>query len=146
MQLTDDDLRKLSEHVLYEIEMLFGAAELLEWHVTRDGFNLPWAIHMAQIESFAIHARTLMDFLFNERSRSPRSKAATDGFAADYFKPGDWRGLCPSRETTLDRVTDQVGQQVAHISYPRASHSAKRPRSGRSLRSQPRSVGPCASS
>jgi len=38
--------------------MLFGAAELLEWHVTREGFGLPWAIHMAQIESFAIHARS----------------------------------------------------------------------------------------
>jgi len=97
--------------------MLFGAAELLEWHVTREGFDLPWAIHMAQIESFAIHARALMDFLFGERGEGGKK---TDGFAADYLQVGQWRSLCPPTETTLDPVREQVGQQIAHISYKRA--------------------------
>lgn len=120
MQPTGDDLRALSEHVLYEIEMLFRSAELLELHVTRDDFELPWAINMAQIESFAIHARALHDFLFQERGQAGKK---TDGFAADYFEVGRWRSLRRPPETTLDPVREQVGQQIAHISYNRATLS-----------------------
>lgn len=73
---------------------------------------------MALIESFAIHARALIDFLFRERGEGGKK---TDGFAADYFDPGQWRSLSPPAETTLDPVRQQVGEQIAHISYNRAA-------------------------
>ena len=56
MQRTTDDLRTFSEHLLYELQMLFRLADRLRAH-TDGKEQLSWEIEMACIESFAIHMR-----------------------------------------------------------------------------------------
>src|SRR4051794_40863373 len=115
---TDEELRQLSLDVLYDIQVLFGAARRLEQFVTilytddisdeeavEEGLALPWLEHVTLVEAFAVHARALVEFLF--RDRAPKVRA-TDLLAADYFRPGKWRALCPPQEATLDPVRRRV--------------------------------------
>ncbi len=117
MTRTEDELKKLSRHVLYEIQVLFGTAEALEVHTTTLGSELPWLTSMTYLEAFVLHARALEHFIF--RDREHRGAREGDGLAVDYFAPKAWRGLCPPKETTLDPLSTRVGKEVAHITYAR---------------------------
>lgn len=114
---SDLELRQLSGHVVYDAQVLFGAAARLQKHVTVLGFNLPWLEHMTLLEAFAIHARGLIEFLFRERGESGVRRA--DGLAADYFELHQWRALCPPKEATLEDVEGRVGKEIAHVTYGR---------------------------
>jgi hypothetical protein len=128
---TEEELRVLSEHVLYDIQVLFRTADRLERYTTRiytegelteeeaiqEGRELPWLEHVTLVEAFAIHARALTEFLFREHGEP--GVRETDALAADYFEPGDWRALCPPKESTLDRVPKRVGEEIVHITKKR---------------------------
>ncbi len=105
---SEPELRALSEHLLYEIEMLFRAGGWL----SSDG--LPWEIEMALLESFTVHARALIDFLWRDSSRHQ-----DDGFAAHYFEPEEWAKLRRPMEPTLNGIRDRVGEEIVHLSYAR---------------------------
>ncbi len=65
------------------------------------------------LESFAIHARCLRDFLWG-----PRTKHALDAFAVDFCAEGVWeqsRGPVPPRLESQDRF----GPEIVHLSYAR---------------------------
>lgn len=113
------ELHALSEHVLYEVQVLFGAAAMLERHTTVPGSKLPWLEHIVTLEACVLHARSLVEFLFREPSGKVTWR--DDGLAAHFFAPGEWGRLCPPRESTLDRVSKRVGKEIAHLNYGRAS-------------------------
>ena len=98
MRRTSDDLRAISVHVLYELEMLFGTANRLREHA-KGLTELDWGPHMAYIESFAMHARSLEQFLW----RDPSTRFPDDAFAADFLPPGDW---ATHRERVQRRTLD----------------------------------------
>jgi len=98
--------------VLYEIEMLFRTSDQLTAELHAD-FAPPHEVAMALIESFAIHARALIHFLWRDRGHPE------DGFAAEYFVPGGWAELRPDKEATIRGIDDRVGAEIAHISYKR---------------------------
>lgn len=59
----------MRESVLYELQMLFGTAQVLRDEVQGPTQGmLPWPLKMATIESFAIHARALEAFLWGRPS------------------------------------------------------------------------------
>ena len=65
------------------------------------------------IESFVIHFRGLLDFLYAERPKP------NDVIAADYFLPGEWEGLKPPLSDTLKRAKSRAHKEVAHLTYER---------------------------
>jgi hypothetical protein len=112
---TDDDLRMLTEHLFYEVQMTFHLAAVL--HSTQ-GTVLDQLVRNAQIEAFTIHVRQLIDFFWMERSRKGKKR---DAFAADYFAPGEWVNIRPQRSDVLNEaLRHKVGWGVAHLTYGRA--------------------------
>jgi hypothetical protein len=108
---TPAGLSDLSEHVVFETEALFRIARQLD-AVTLEGVGHEWEIQIALIEAFTIHARSLIAFLWDNTSRY-----GDGGLAAHYFEPGEWEGLRPPMERTLDGVRARVASEIAHISY-----------------------------
>jgi hypothetical protein len=118
---SDADLHELSEHLYYEVMMTFDLADVLNAAFVMPG-GPPQAhlVRNALLEAFTIHVRQLVDFFWSERSL--KWKLTQRGaYAADYFDPGEWKRLRPTRPQALDRVlTGKVGWGVAHLTYPRA--------------------------
>jgi hypothetical protein len=70
------------------------------------------------LESFAVHARCLNDFLWHDRGdRQPR-----DAFAADFCAPGDWervRDDLPQAALEDVRNRRRFGREIMHLTYDR---------------------------
>ena len=71
-------------------------------------------INNAILESFTIHTRILLDFLY---SNNPRSD---DVIAEDYFpEPAIWHNSRPHKSELIEMVHYRVGKEVAHLTYTR---------------------------
>lgn len=118
MQRNPDDLRAFSEHLLYEAELLFRLADRLR--ATSDGQGeLPWEIEMACIESFAVHARALVEFLWGDPKGD---RFPDDAFASDYFPPSQWADLRERvQRSAIDGLGRRTGNEIAHLSYRRSA-------------------------
>lgn len=77
----------------------------------------------ADIESFALHVRNLLWFLY------PTKPKQGDVVAASYFDDrNDWFSIRPDRPKSLDRVNARVPVEIVHLSFGRleARESDKR--------------------
>lgn len=92
--------------------MLFATADRLKRN--HESHDLPWDLEMACIESFTVHARSLIDLLWKDKSFH-----RNDGLAEHYFEPGRWAQLSSPMESTLHDVRSRVGREIAHVSYSR---------------------------
>jgi hypothetical protein len=71
-------------------------------------------INNALLESFVIHARALLDFLYAERPRSD------DVIAEDFLSsPNDWPKIRPPKTDLLKTIHRRVGKEAAHLTYAR---------------------------
>jgi hypothetical protein len=108
---TADDLRLLSEHLFYEVQMTF----YLAYHLpTTMGTVLDPLARNAEIEAFTIHLRQLVDFLWGVRSE----RSGHDAFAADYFAPGEWARLSarPPRDPRCSAQSEgRLGRRPPHL-------------------------------
>jgi hypothetical protein len=105
----------LSEHLFYEIEMTFSLAALL---VSTQGRGFDQVTHNARVETFPIHVRQLINFLWVEK---PRYGKPCPLFASDYFAPGEWVKIRPERPDVLNEaLRHKIGWGVAHLTYNRA--------------------------
>ena len=94
------------KHLLYEVGTLHTVTgKLMNRHHKDDP-----AVENALLESFGVHARNLIDFVWVEHP-----KVATDAVAGDYVD--DWEP--PEQSERLSRVKDRVGKEIAHLSYHR---------------------------
>jgi hypothetical protein len=113
---TPGELTQGGNDVLYEVRMLFNTAALLQ---DRDLWGRTWqqrTLYMATLESFLVHARSLIDFLCTAPS-STRRVQEKDIFAFDYcsdWQPQPWNG----------DEWKAISQQIVHMSY-------RRPEAGR---------------
>ncbi len=104
------DTIRLSEHVAYEIDRLFATHGMLVGDVVQPGT----APHDAVLESFAVHLRNLIEFLYGPR------KFENNAIAEDFFAdPARWRALSGTKPEDLDRAQKQGHKQIAHISFER---------------------------
>ena len=113
---SDVELIAISEDLLYEISMLFGTAEALATSVEPDESDVgARTVHNALLESFAIHTRVLLDFLYG----NPRPP--DDVTAGDFFDSADrWKKSRPAKPEWFDSIRRGVAKRVAHLSYVRS--------------------------
>jgi hypothetical protein len=67
----------------------------------------------ALIESFAVHARNVIDFLY------PNKPQHTDVIAADFYAPGAWAAHRPGISTTLTAARRRAHKEIAHLTTER---------------------------
>jgi hypothetical protein len=112
-QRTNNELLAASEHLLYELQMLFGTAKLLASMDSSRNEDVETRItYNALLESFAIHVRALLDFLYND------GPLKDDIVASDYFDSGYWFLKRPNKPSLLEKVHKNIiNKLVAHLTY-----------------------------
>jgi hypothetical protein len=112
---SDEELVAVSEHLLYEIQMLFGTARTMATSIIGDGKDFQtWSIRNAMVESFTVHTRILLDFLY------PSKMGRDDVIADDFFdNPSTWVGQRPAESALLTEIHRRVGKEIAHLTYAR---------------------------
>src|SRR2546426_9248846 len=107
---TQTDLRAASEHLHYEAWMFTTLARALATGVFGQG-----AIANAILESFTVHARALLDFLYAEHPWSD------DIIAEDFFTtPEQWVSVRGDMPPSLQEVNRRVGKEISHLTYARS--------------------------
>jgi hypothetical protein len=112
-----EELHGISEAVLYELQMLFGAAQALRDDIQgAEQGAMSWSQRMACLESFAIHARVLEAFQWDR----PRKAYPDDALAIDFFNDGIWESIRERvQRSALDDLRGRAGHEIAHLSYKR---------------------------
>jgi len=114
-QRTPEILCDTSEHLFYEFWMFNSLAKAMASGVFGQG-----APNNAALESFTLHARALLDFLYAEKPQ------AGDVIAEDYFdEPSQWLTVRPEKTETLKVIHKRVGKEVAHLTYARLEVTAE---------------------
>ena len=106
---SDDELRKVSDDLFYEIRMFECVAKGMALGITGEG-----VINNAFLESFGIHARNLLDFLYAERPQHD-DVVAEDWFSSDV----KWHQIRPVKSEALKKVHKRVAKELAHLTYAR---------------------------
>lgn len=103
------ELCQASDALYYEWWMLRSLAQGMVSGIAGQG-----VINNALLESFSIHARALLDFLYAENPRRD------DVIAEDFLEnPDKWHRVRPAKTDTLKKVHSRVGKEVAHLTYAR---------------------------
>lgn len=113
---TDEQLAAwAAEHLCYEVDTLIFALERLDGRAPGMHANLA-------LESFAVHARCLFDFLWGK----PNPRFDNDAFASDFSD--DWNGRRGSVPAHLAMVRDRerFGREVFHLTYGRIDGADER--------------------
>src|SRR5678816_3490620 len=106
---SSEQLLGASEHLYYEWAMFGTLARALTSGVFGDG-----PINNAVLESFTVHARVLLDFLFDPKPRQD------DVVAEDFFpETTKWVQIRGDIPPILQQVESRVGKEVAHLTYAR---------------------------
>jgi hypothetical protein len=116
---TDDELLAVSRHLLYEIEMLAHTASWLYTITVRADDPDPKirsTLRNAMLESWALHVRNLLSFIYDDR---PGKGAA---IAAD-FVDDDWQQLRGDPPPVLRLARAKASKEIAHLLYGRAELS-----------------------
>ncbi|MCZ6691094.1 MAG: hypothetical protein O7H41_16015 [Planctomycetota bacterium] len=114
---SDAELVQTSEnHLKYEVDMLAALTEAIpKLGPEEDESFTSWGIRHALLESFAVHARTLLGFLY---SSSPWED---DVIAEDFFDdPETWRKARPDKSAVLSKIHRRVGKEIVHLTYARS--------------------------
>jgi hypothetical protein len=113
-------------HLVYEIQMVSGLVDRFERLATllptlRASTAAPAELEVidlvgrnADIESFAIHSRALIDFLYGKKVTKK------DCVARDFFmEPSAWPTIRPAKSKVLRSIPSRASIEVAHLSYDR---------------------------
>jgi hypothetical protein len=119
--LSDGELRSYAEeHLRYEMDMLIWSAGILVTLATiKEKGQLPWALNNSVLESFSIHARNLIDFLY---SGSRNKDRATDIVVEDYVDQGALSAHLPPITRLLEESITKANKQVAHLTKERIDY------------------------
>jgi hypothetical protein len=107
-----------NEHVLYELCQFYGILNVL----SGESFQ-HWKIDTSQlvmisntlVEGFALHFRTITDFLFP--GVSPQS---TDIVADDFCQPGVWCHNISTMPDSLVEARKRANKEIAHLASNRS--------------------------
>jgi hypothetical protein len=113
--LSDTELLAYSkEHVFYEITMLVEAADLLNYTVDTPSGPMEPPFHNAALESFAIHVRNLVDFLYPGPNIKP-SDVLADDFFPQQKRPADF----PEISDMLGIARRRAHKELSHLTTDR---------------------------
>jgi hypothetical protein len=105
------ELKTASEHLHYEVSMMASAANGLASGIAGQGNTIANAL----LESFVLHVRCILDFLY-----APVNLRADDVVAQDYFdNPLMWENLRPAMSETLRKARSRAGKEMTHLTYAR---------------------------
>lgn len=111
---TDAVLVKMSDPLHYEMGMLDHTAKWLsDWKGDENATEEEKLYRNAIIESFVIHARSLVAFFYAERPHPD------EAIAADYLPT--WPTDRPAISPELTALHPRVGTEIAHLDYGRLS-------------------------
>lgn len=100
--------------------MFFSVAKAIEQFQHVDAL-LNQTIKNALIESFAIHTRNLIDFLY------PRSYNHDDIIAQDFFNnPMEWKRRRGQLSKNLREARERADKEIAHLTQGRISGTPRR--------------------
>ena len=106
---TKEELKEASNHLYYEIWMLNSLANGLASGIGGQG-----PLQNALLESFAIHVRALIDFLYSEKAKNDAV------IAEDYFNsPEIWIRIRPGNSDILRKARIRAHKEIAHLTYER---------------------------
>jgi hypothetical protein len=104
--MTADELKQASRHVFYEIEMLIDTANALQFRT-----GLERVLTNALLESFGLHARSLLEFA------TATGTIKDTVYAREFFAPGTWNS--PQVPSTLAQIAEDANKHLAHITRTR---------------------------
>ncbi|MDP3763132.1 MAG: hypothetical protein Q8Q92_00520 [bacterium] len=104
-----------AEHVRYEVQMLLNATSGILQQL-----KVPQGLQHMPIESYAIHLRNLITFLY------PSSSRDTDVCAKDFFKREEaWEKIRPELSEVLVKAKIRADKEVGHLTTSRQSGTPK---------------------
>lgn len=109
-------LKYFSEHVRYEVQMLLNMTNAI-----KQRFEVPRGLQYAAVESYAIHLRNLITFLY------PSSFLRdTDVCAKDFFiEEKTWKEIRPQLSETLENARIRANKEVGHLTTSRKNGTDK---------------------
>ena len=108
LQRSEDELKRVSHHLHYELWMLSETANALSSGISERGWRLN-----SLLETFVLHVRAVSDFFYAER------KKEDDVLAADFFPDGRWASLRPNETDLLKRARNRAHKEIVHLTYER---------------------------
>jgi len=107
-------LCRASEHLGYEYHMFTQLAIYLAQGSLADP-----VLHNAALESFIIHTRNILDFLY-PTSKVVGNDKYDDIIADDYFDdPSQWYQIRLEKSASLTQAHQRAHKEVAHLTYSR---------------------------
>lgn len=104
-----DKLLKISHHLWYEFIMFLFLADMM-----RKGLSPSSIKNNAYLESFALHVRNLIDFLYNDKPQDD------DVYAGHYFQTAkDWITIRPQITKLLEKSKKRANKEISHLTYTR---------------------------
>ena len=119
-QRTDDELQRAVVHVNYEIDMF----KALTSHFQKSQKGIPddTLQNNAYVESFVLHLRNLIDFLYAPRNPKQPDDMRADDFVKDAV---EWNKVRPAKTPLLRDAEMRVDKLAAHLTYARVELSKK---------------------
>jgi hypothetical protein len=114
MDRAEQELYGASVHVNYEVEMLKAMTSFLCEFPERTAEGI-WRRN-AYLESFVLHVRNLIDFLY------PPTNAKPDDILAEHHvrDVAGWKRRCPGKTKLLQDAEARVNELAAHLTYATA--------------------------
>jgi len=111
----NSELVKITNALKYEVQMLNDTSRILSSFDELYGdFEHSKTIRNALVESFTVHARVILDFLYSGK------KKVDDVVALDFFDDAMiWRKARPKRSKLLKDIHWRVGKEIVHLSFER---------------------------
>jgi hypothetical protein len=119
--LSENDLKSYAdEHLQYEVNMLTMSVGILAYlGIHNNTSPIPWVINNGILNTCAMHARNLIDFLY---SRSKGRDFPTDIIIQDYVTEDDISRYLVPISPLLDEALTKANKQVAHLSVERIDY------------------------
>ena len=104
------ELTRASNSLYYEIWMLLNLGRIMSVGIGRESVF----INNALVESFMIHARVMLEFLYAENPRK-------DDIVAEDFLPDteQWQDIRIPKTELLETVHNRVSKEAVHLTYAR---------------------------
>ncbi len=121
ISLNDDQLKEYSNHHLkYEIDMLIWTTGILSTlGAVKKQSPIPLTINNAIMNSYSMHARNLIDFLY---LRSLGRDRKTDIIVEDFIDQDVLIGKLPDISPILEEAIVKADKQVAHLTTNRIEY------------------------
>jgi hypothetical protein len=77
------------------------------------------AVKNALLESFTIHARNVLKFLYDSEKTAKPDDVLASHFVVSSVNPSTWEQQRPGLVTVLEEVNSRVNKEIVHLTYAR---------------------------